>query len=67
MRLIQLIQQLIERTGLWDLVLAMKYGEVRKANLRLLIQYAQEYEAGGQKGIAGFLRFVDKMISRGED
>ena len=45
----------------------MKYGEVRKANLRLLIQYAQEYEAGGQKGIAGFLRFVDKMISRGED
>ena len=63
----QLIQQLIERTGLWDLVLAMKYGEVRKANLRLLIQYAQEYEAGGQKGIAGFLRFVDKMISRGED
>ena len=63
----QLIQQLIERTGLWDLVLAMKYGEVRKANLRLLVQYAQEYEAGGQKGIAGFLRFVDKMVSRGED
>lgn len=63
----RLIQQLIEKTGLWDLVLAMKYGQTRKANLRLLIEYAQEYEAGGQKGIAGFLRFVDKMQSRGED
>lgn len=63
----RLIQQLIDKTGLWDLVLAMKYGEVKKANLRLLIQYAQEYEAGGQKGISGFLRFVDKMQNRGED
>lgn len=63
----RLIQQLIDKTGLWDLVLSMKYGETRKANLRLLIEYAQEYEAGGQKGIAGFLRFVDKMRQRGED
>lgn len=63
----RLIQQMIERTGLWDLVLAMEYGEGRKANLRLLIDYAQEYEAGPQKGLAGFLRFVDKMVERGED
>ena len=63
----RLIQQLIDRTGLWDMVLAMKYGQTRKANLRLLIQYAQEYEAGGLKGIAGFLRFVDRMQQRGED
>lgn len=63
----RLIQQLIDKTGLWDLVLAMKYGQTRKANLRLLIEYAQEYEAGGHKGIAGFLRFVDKMHQRGED
>lgn len=63
----RLIQQLIDRTGLWDVVLAMKYGQTRKANLRLLIQYAQEYEAGGLKGIAGFLRFVDRMQQRGED
>ncbi len=63
----RLIQQLIDRTGLWDVVLAMKYGQIRKANLRLLIQYAQEYEAGGLKGIAGFLRFVDRMQQRGED
>ena len=63
----RLIQQLIDKTGLWDLVLAMKYGQTRKANLRLLMEYAQEYEAGGHKGIAGFLRFVDKMHQRGED
>lgn len=61
------LQQMIDKTGLWDLVLSMKYGERKKANLRLLIQYAKEYEAGGQKGIAGFLRFIDKMVQRGED
>lgn len=63
----RLIQRLLEVTGLWDIVLAMKNGEIRQANLRLLIQYAQEYEAGGQKGISGFLRFVDRMQERGED
>ena len=63
----RLIQRLLEVTGLWDIVLAMKNGEIRQANLRLLIEYAQEYEAGGQKGISGFLRFVDRMLERGED
>lgn len=63
----RLLQKLIDRTGLWEMASAMKYGEARKANLRLLINYAAEYESRGYKGISGFLRFIDRMVERGDD
>ncbi len=63
----QLIQQIIEDTGILSFAAAMKYGETRQANLRLLVEYAREYDDCGYKGVSGFLRFLDQMIERGEE
>ena len=63
----RLIRTAFERTGLFDLVQAMPNGELRLANLRLLLEYARRYEAGGYSGLSGFLRFLDRMRrSRGD-
>ena len=62
-----LIRRLTELTGLEQICAAMKYGDARLANLRLLADYAAQYEAGGYRGVAGFLRFIDRMTQRGDD
>lgn len=46
----QLINELYERTGFPEVVQAMENGELRLANLRLLLDYARKYEASGYKG-----------------
>ncbi len=63
----QLIQNIIESTGIWAVASAMSYGAARQANLQLLVQYAKEYDACGYKGLSGFLRFLDNLEERGEE
>lgn len=63
----RLVRILYERTGYADMVQAMQNGELRLANLRLLLEYARKYEASGYGGISGFLRFVDRLERRGGD
>ena len=57
----RLIRHLYDKTGLPELVQAMPNGELRLANLRLLLSYAKKYEANGYSGLSGFLRFIDRM------
>ena len=40
---------------------AMPGGAARRANLRLLLDYARSYEAAGYKGLAGFIRYIDRL------
>ena len=57
----RLIRALYDRTGLPDLVQAMPNGELRLANLRLLLSYAKKYESSGYNGLSGFIRFIGRL------
>ncbi|MCI1955940.1 MAG: helicase-exonuclease AddAB subunit AddA [Oscillospiraceae bacterium] len=57
----RLIRTVFEKTGFCDIVQAMPNGELRLANLRLLLEYAKKYEASGYNGLTGFLRFLDRL------
>jgi ATP-dependent helicase/nuclease subunit A len=57
----RLIREVFEKTGLFELVQAMPNGDLRLANLRLLLEYARRFEANGYSGLSGFLRFLDRM------
>lgn len=63
----RLIRTVFEKTGLFDVVQAMPNGELRLANLRLLLEYAKKYEASGYNGLTGFLRFLDRMQKNSGD
>lgn len=60
------IGALYERTGLLSLSLATG-GELAQNNLRLLMEYAKNYEQGGSKGISVFVRFLDHLQINGND
>ncbi len=63
----ELLLRLYEDFGLLSLVGAMRSGEQRQANLRLLMQYAQEYQQFAGAGLSGFLRFLESLQrSKGE-
>lgn len=57
----KLIQHIYDKTGYTALVQAMDGGQLRLNNLRLLLEYARSYEASGYKGLAGFVRFIEKL------
>jgi ATP-dependent helicase/nuclease subunit A len=57
----RLIREIFERTGLFEMVQAMPNGDLRLANLRLLLQYAKSYESSGYNGLTGFLRFMSRL------
>lgn len=61
------IGYLLERTGYADMVLAMEGGEQRLANLHLLQKYARDYESAGGNGVAGFVRFMDRLTESRSD
>lgn len=57
----RLILRVYETTGFLDIFTTMPGGEARRANLRLLLDYARSYEAAGFRGLAGFVRFIDRV------
>ncbi|MDO4731729.1 MAG: helicase-exonuclease AddAB subunit AddA, partial [Clostridia bacterium] len=63
----QLIKSIYEKTGYDAMVSVMKNGELRLKKLRLLLEYAKDYESYGAKDLSGFLKFANKAKQRGED
>lgn len=63
----RLINLVYEKTGFLNLVQAMPNGELRLANLRLLLEYAKKYEASGYSGLSGFIRFIDRLQKNNSD
>ncbi len=61
------LTMLYGRTGMTELALAMEEGAGRIENLRLLQNYAQEYESSGYHGLSGFVRFLDRLRDSGSD
>ncbi len=63
----KLIQKIYEDSGYMSIVQAMPDGELRLANLRLLLEYARGYEFSGYKCLSGFIRFIDKLEQNRSD
>lgn len=56
-----LIRQIYQETGYYNIMAAMPAGEKRAANLDLLLQRALEYAKKGQSGIFSFVRYIESM------
>lgn len=63
----RLIQRLYEATGYPAMVQAMRQGDLRLNNLRLLMKYARDYEGSGYQGLSGFIRFIDRLQEQDSD
>ncbi len=57
----ELIWQLLDETGYETYVCALPGGERRRANIRLLIQKAMDYEQGSYRGLFNFLRYIESI------
>lgn len=66
----ELINLIYDTTDFISVMQMSKDGEKKRANLRLLIQYAQNYESSsayeGTGGLGGFLRHIDKVLETGD-
>lgn len=57
----QIIQFILQDTGYYEYVSVMPAGEQRMANLDMLLQKAQEFEATSYKGLFQFNRYIEKL------
>lgn len=65
--LADLVWQVYLDTNYMEMVGAMANGKQRQANLRALHDRALSYEKSSFRGLFRFLRFIDRMHSRGDD
>lgn len=59
--LYELIAYLYEVTGYYQYVGLTSGGDLRQANLQLLLERAEEYEKGSLKGLFYFIRYVEDL------
>lgn len=66
----ELIGLIYDTTDFISVMQMSRDGEKKRANLRLLIQYAQNYEGSsayeGTGGLGGFLRHIDRVLETGD-
>ncbi len=67
MPLTRLIKKVYDVTDMFSIAARYEDGEQKLANLYLLLEYAQSFEASSDDGIAGFLRYIDYVSSTGGD
>lgn len=57
----RLIYRIFERTGYYDYVSAMPAGNVRQANLDMLVEKAAAYERTSYQSLFDFIRYIEKL------
>lgn len=62
-----LIWKVYRETGYYDFVGGLPAGKQRQANLRVLYDRARQFEATSFRGLFRFLRFVERILERGDD
>ncbi len=55
------------KTGIKDAMRASRGGELKAANLELLITHAKSFEETGKTGLSAFLRYIAKVRENGGD
>lgn len=63
MGLERLIRKIYDMTDLMGIVSLYLDSDKKRANLRLLLEYASSYEQNSQEGVTGFLRYIDSVSS----
>ncbi len=63
----ELVRRLLDETGYYSVVSAMKDAGLRRLNLSLLVDYASRYESTGRTGLSGFLRYIDRAEKSGAE
>ena len=63
----KLIRVIYDSTDFLSVVQVYKDGEQKKANLRLLLEYAKSYEEGVNGGLSGFIRYINTISKQGGD
>ena len=63
----RLIEEICYSTGYLAAVGAMPNGDIRRANIRLLCEFAAKCEGSGSFGAGAFISTVDRMLEQGED
>lgn len=63
----ELIHEIYERTDYVNRMAAMAGGEVRRANLERLIEYAKDFKNTSYRGLFHFIRYVDQLKEAKED
>ena len=63
----EVIERLYSLTSYPQIMRGCENGELRLANLRLLVKYAADREETGTHGLSGFLRFVSRLEESGAD
>lgn len=61
------IERIYELTGFMTFCRALPNGEVRAANLNLLIDYAYAYEETSYSGLFSFVRYIEQLKSTDQD
>lgn len=61
MGLERLIRKIYDMTDLMGIVSLYLDADKKRANLRLLLEYAASYEHNSQEGVTGFLRYIDSV------
>lgn len=62
-----LIRKILVETEFMNYIAAMPYGDVRKANLLLLIEKAKSYEESGYTGLYNFIRYISELKEQATD
>lgn len=57
----ELIQLILKLTGYETFAAAMPGGDQRKANLRMLVEKAMEYEGTSYRGLFNFIRYMEQL------
>lgn len=63
----QLIRKLYDETEFYVLTAAFAGGELAQANLRLLLEFATDYDTNCGGGLTGFLRYLDNVTAYKKD
>ena len=70
MTLGELISRIYDTTDFISVMQLYSDGEKKRANLRTLIQYAENYESSaayeGSGGLGGFIRHIDRVLENGD-
>ena len=63
----EVIEQLYDITAFPQVMRSCGEGELKLANLRLLIKYAADREKAGSHGLSAFVRFINRLEERESD
>ena len=60
--LVGLIRKIYDRTDFISVIQIYSDCDKKRANLRVLLEYAKMYQEASNEGLSGFLRYIDKMV-----